>query len=405
MRYASRCLQILLALLLLIPAVAVWPASAYMTTPVATPGGSTPVTDAPELTPDTLLQYAPNELGVIPVFMYHNIVDDPTLEGHLYRTYDELYNDMQWLYDRDFYLIGMQDLVSGIIDIPIGKHPVVLTFDDSSSMHLSFQIGDDGQPLKDENGEYIPTPNCAVGIIEQFAKDHPDFGKTAHFAVIPAFKFSWPEYEQDDLAQAKLQWLLDHGYEIGNHTGDHADLAQATLEDFARSIAEPVIWTQGRVDPNSPGYAMDILTLPYGAYPEGGWDGDKLEYLKNGSVWDGVEIHISAALLVCCGPSPNRFSNDWARFWIPRIRGDDPDYAKFDAQINGGEFVLYTSDGNPTTFTVPWPLPQQQWGEVDWDAVKASGLKVVRYEPDTGRILPERQRKRANGYTWESADR
>lgn len=349
------------------------------------------------LTPEQVLQYQPNELGVIPIFMYHNIMDDPEsgvddVNAHLYRSVDELYGDLQWLYDRNFHLSGMLPLIEGRIDVPLGKHPVVLTFDDSSSMHLSFQIGADGNPIKDENGEYVPTADCAVGIIERFAKDHPDFGKTAHFGVIPAFKFSWPEYEQDDLFQAKLQWLLDHGYEIGNHTSDHNDLAAASLSDFARMIAEPNIWISELVDPNSPGYALNVITLPFGAYPDGGWTGDKGDYITNGYVWDGYPIEISAMMLVCCGPAPSPFSNEYAPRWIPRIRGDDPDFARFGNEIDTGAYILYTSDGDPSTLMVPWPLPPSQVGDVNWDAVDAHGVTVVKYDPDTGQITPHRRR-------------
>ncbi|MCA9835214.1 MAG: hypothetical protein KC435_14765 [Thermomicrobiales bacterium] len=396
--------QIIMVLLVMMPPTGGWLAQTTSAMPTAVAASLVPDHDSgPTLTPEELLEYKPNEIGVVPVFMYHNIAEDPpdlTQENeHLYRTADELYADLQWLYDRNFYLIGMEDFVNGTIDIPAGKHPAILTFDDSSSMHLSFQVDDNGVPLKDENGEYMPTPDCAVGIIEAFAKDHPDFGKTAHFAVIPLFKFSWPEYAQDDLIGAKLQWLLDHGYEIGNHTSDHADLAEATVDDFARSIAEPVIWAATMVDPNSDGFAMNILTLPFGAYPEGGWDDEKLDYLKNGYTWEGTEIKIDAALLVCCGASPSRWNGEWAPLWIPRIRGDDPDIASFGDYIDNGWITLYTSDGDPDTIAIPWPLPSEQVGEVDFDGIKEAGLKIVRYDPDSGRIYPPREKHRLRGYT------
>ena len=332
------------------------------------------------------MKYQPNEIGSIPIFMYHNIVKDPTLEGHLYRTVDEFYNDLQWLYDHDFYLVGMNDVVRGTIDVPAGKHPAVLTFDDSSSMHLSFEMGPDGQPLRDENGDFVISPDCAVGIIERFAKTHPDFGATAHFSTIPVFKFSWPEYEQDEWYEEKVQWLVANDYEIGNHTSDHVDMTQLTDEDFARNIAEPYIWIGDMVDPNDPNFAMGVLTLPYGAYPEGGWSGLKLEYLTNTFVWDGNEINVEGAMLVCCGTSPSRFNTEFARLWIPRIRGDDPDFARLQEEIEKGWIILYTSDGNPETITVPWPLPEYHWGKLDVEGVTNSGLTLVKYHPKTGKI-------------------
>lgn len=399
----GRFAYVLLMLLAIVPSTGV----VVVANPHATPPASSNVpqaTPGAALSPEQLLQYRPNEIGTVPILMYHNIMEDP--EGgvtdenaHLYRTSKELRNDLLWLYDRDFYLIGMLDFINGTIAIPAGKHPVVLTFDDSSSMHFSIQVGDDGKPIRDQNGEVIPTPDCAVGIIEQFAKDHPDFGKTAHFAMIPVFKFSWPEYQQDEWVAEKMQWLMDHGYEIGNHTSDHVDLAAAEPKDFARIIAEPVIWSSELVDPKQPGYAMNVLTLPFGAYPEDGWTDAKLDYLRNGFEWEGHQIKIDAVLLVCCGPSPSRFSLDYSHFWIPRIRGDDPDFEALGAQIDRGDFVLYTSDGDPATIAVPWPLPSVQWGSVDFESIRAAGVEIIRYDPDTGRVLPSRERRGQRGYT------
>ncbi len=355
---------------------------------VATPSTPEPAGFVPqELTPEELVEHQPNELGAIPIFMYHNIVTDPSLEGHLYRTVDEFYNDLQWLYDNNFYLVGMNAVVRGYFEVPAGKHPVVLTFDDSSSMHFSFELGPDGQPLLDSNGDYVVTPNSAVGIIEKFTAEHPDFGKAAHFSTIPQFKFSWPEYEQDEWYETKVQWLLDNNYEIGNHTSDHIDLTQADSETFARNIAEPYILISGIVDPNDPNFAMGVLTLPYGAYPEGGWTGDKFNYLANGFVWDGYEIPVEGALLVCCGANPSPFHDDYRRLWIARIRGDDPDFERFAEEIENGWVILYTSDGNPDTVTVPWPLPESQWGKLNEDAITNRGLTLVKYYPETGRIF------------------
>lgn len=370
--------------------------------PVTAPSPvASPVSHA-SLTPAELKIFQPNELGGIPIFMYHNIVTDPTLEGHLYRAVDEFYADLQWLYDNDFYLVGMNDVVRGQLDVPAGKHPVVLTFDDSSSMHLSFQMGPDGQPLKDDHGDFMPTPNCAVGIIEAFAAKHPDFGKTAHFAVIPGFKFSWPEFEQDEWIEEKLQWLLDHGYEIGNHTQDHQDLSTMFPEDFARNIAGPVIWSGGIVDPNDPNYAMGVLTLPFGAYPPNGWEGDQFWYLRDGFVWDGHPINVEGVLLVCCGAAPSPFNTDYNKMWIPRIRGDDPDFERFANEIEQGWIILYTSDGNPETVTVPWPLPESQWGKLNKDAIVGRGLTLVKYKTDTGKIYTVRERDDTEGYNCPS---
>ncbi|HET9660269.1 MAG TPA: hypothetical protein VFP05_08055, partial [Thermomicrobiales bacterium] len=58
------------------------------------------------LSPEQLQEFQPNELGYVPVIMYHNIVQQYTGEEAgdvLFRTEEELRGDLQWLYDHDFY--------------------------------------------------------------------------------------------------------------------------------------------------------------------------------------------------------------------------------------------------------------------------------------------------------------
>ena len=55
------------------------------------------------------------------------------------------------------------------IDVPAGRHPVVLTFDDSTPGHFGL----------DPQGN--PKPDTAVGVIEQVARENPGFRPTATF--------------------------------------------------------------------------------------------------------------------------------------------------------------------------------------------------------------------------------
>jgi len=53
---------------------------------------------------------------------------------------------------------------------------VVLTFDDSSPGQFRYLA---------QNGSTSVDPDCAVGILEAFARRHPDFGLAATFFVLP----------------------------------------------------------------------------------------------------------------------------------------------------------------------------------------------------------------------------
>src|SRR5690606_25844681 len=83
---------------------------------------------APAPAPVDPAQVQANELGRIPVLMYHRIV--PTTESVYDRTPDDFRAELERLAREDYVPITTAELAAGRIDIPAGKHPVVLTFDD-----------------------------------------------------------------------------------------------------------------------------------------------------------------------------------------------------------------------------------------------------------------------------------
>mgnify|MGYP000635609133 CR=1 FL=1 len=79
-------------------------------------------------------------------------------------------------------------------------------------------------------------PIAAIAILEDFFSTHPDFGHTALFAILPIWCFDYEEPEQEPFCQQKLQWLVDHGYEVANHTWDHQDLTDVSADVFLQKI-------------------------------------------------------------------------------------------------------------------------------------------------------------------------
>ena len=100
-------------------------------------GGSTAQAQAHEASPAEMQESAKaagsNELGRVPILVYHMIDEE---EGRWTRTPDNLRRDLQELYDRNYVLIPLNNYLSGSIDIPAGKSPAVITFDDSTSGHF-----------------------------------------------------------------------------------------------------------------------------------------------------------------------------------------------------------------------------------------------------------------------------
>lgn len=333
------------------------------------------------------LLHKPNEIGRIPIFMYHNIVPegtprDSSVGEYMYRTYDEFWNDMLWLYEHDFYLTSMWDVVNGTIDIPAGKHPIVFTFDDGTSLHLTLQEND--------AGEWEPTPDCAVGMMERFHAEYPDFGRGAHFAMNPANGFSWPAMEQDDLVTEKIHWLAENGYEIGNHTALHPDLNTVTAADFQYNVGDPIRWLDTLIGKDHPSNAMRILTLPFGIYPEAKSNPDANSLLMNGFSYEGVEYRIQAVLVLNGGSTWSSFSKDWDPMRITRVPVENSIFPLMEHGLSSGESAYYTSDGDPATIAVPWPLPEVLWHKLHKEKVKDHGMKLVRYNPETGKVYPPR---------------
>src|SRR5437879_8351366 len=113
----------------------------------------------------------PNERGRVMVLEYHKI-DYP--EERWTRTPENFRRDLETLYARGYRLIALGDLLDGRIALPAGTTPVILTFDDSSPGQFRYV---------EENTAVEIDPKSAVGILEAFAREHPDFGHATIFFV------------------------------------------------------------------------------------------------------------------------------------------------------------------------------------------------------------------------------
>lgn len=340
------------------------------------------------LSAEEYVRYQPNELGRVPVFMYHNIVSedsprDPSVDPYMYRTRDELWNDMLWLYQHDFYLVGLNGLISGNMDVPLGKHPVVFTFDDASSLHFSV--------IEGANGGLVIDPDCAVGIMERFYAEYPKFGRGAHFGLVPANKFSWPQHEQDDLFETKILWLIDNGYEVGNHTLSHPDLTKIDDEEFAWTVSGAVIWGDEFMGADHPGNATRVLTVPFGITPKEKEHPSKVKMLHEGFTYENYHIQLIGILELTGGSSSSPWSKEWNPMSIPRLPVQNDIFEVFAEIVESGVNQYYTSDGEIETVSVPWPLPDSQAGMLSAHSVSDAGKTLIKYDPITGHLIKSAQ--------------
>ena len=331
-------------------------------------GGPTafvPVTPSPA----EIAQYRPNEMGRIPILMYHAFTTDTSELNDWTRTPQSLRDDLEWLYERDFHVITMASLINNVLAVPPGKHPVVLTFDDSSSGQFKL--------IPDGRGGMVPDPETAVGVLEAFFAEHPDFGRTAFFAVLPYKCFSFDG--EQSTCEERLTWLDEHGYEIGNHTWGHQDLTDVSDEMLMKQVGQAKIWIDERV--RGDGNLGNVLVLPYGNWPGYDW---QIQMLHDGFVYDGQQIVLAGIVGVKGGPSPSPSSGDWTRWNISRFNTDPETWSYWQEQIERGTITLFTSDGNPGTVTIPDPIPADVAPQFDPEWASSYGMKVIRYEAEPG---------------------
>jgi len=330
-------------------------------TPPDPPVNNDPIDQEPEPDFDFAL-YQPNELGEIPVWMYHVIGDK---EAIWTRTPDNFRADLQRFYDLGYRLVSLTDVITNNIDIPAGTSPIVLTFDDGTASHFNL--------IKDENGEITVDPDCAVGIIMEFAERHPDMGTAATFFVNFPHPFSQhpstsPWYTGEHL-KWKLEKVQEWGMEIGNHTWGHPHLTKniVSIQHLQEQLGKPQQWIQDML----PGYKLNSLALPFGSRPIEEWR----EYLYSGE-FDGVSYQHDVVLLVGSHPA-NPFNHiNYAPLAMPRVRasnfpeGNAKDF--LDNALNRLENSRYISDGDPDIITIP----ESMLPKLNEDSLKGKELRT-----------------------------
>ena len=277
----------------------------------------------------------PNELGRVMILEYHKI-DTP--EARWTRTPENFRRDLQRLWERGYRTVALNDYLDGKIALPAGTTPLILTFDDSSPGQFRYiQRGNDGQ----RGSDWVIDPECGIGILEAFAREHPGFGHAATFYVLPGANPPNRLFNQPELATRKLQYLASQGYEIGNHSLWHAELGRYSEAVVREQLAGAQEWVQRHV----PGYRFRTLALPLGSYPK------ELGWALSGEA-KGMTYKHDAILMVAGGAAPSPYARNFDPNRLPRIQavGTDLDYWVTYFDRNPGE--RYVSDGDPATITV-----------------------------------------------------
>jgi len=307
------------------------------------------------LTEEELAKYKPNEAGKVMVVMFHNFIETYKSGDKEYTTtFNEFRNLLQELYDRGYRLISLSDYINNNISVEPGCVPMVFTFDDGTSGQFN---------LVEENGKLVANKQSAVGIMEEFNKTHPDFGLKGTFFVNLGLK----TFDGEGTLDERLKYLIDKGFEIGNHTLEHVKLSEITS---AEKIQQQIGGNQKKMSELVPGYIMDTFSLPYGLPSE-----NLVGYVIEGE-FEGIKYKNRAIMEVGWDPNPSPVSKKFNPLSIHRVRASgivpvQADLAWWLSSLKREN--EYVSDGNPNTVTVP----KEKEEEIDHD--KLGGKELIVY--------------------------
>lgn len=306
--------------------------------PAAETGNSqtAPATDTKGIDVIDYTKVKPNESGQIMVVMFHNFVESyPKGNNEYTTTFDEFEKLLPELYEKKYRLISLTDMLNNNINVPAGCIPIVFTFDDGTSGQFN---------MIEKDGKLAVNPRSAVGIMEEFYKKHPDFGLQGTFYVNLGVKTFQGSGNMTD----RMNYLIEKGFEIGNHTKTHVSLPQVKT---VQKMLEEVGGNQVLMNEIVPGYAFNSFSLPFGNASK-----DLKEYVIKGN-YQGVDYKHSAVVLVGANPAPSPVSPKFDPLALPRVRSTGQKKVECDLawwlDTLGKGSSQYVSDGNPDTVTVP----------------------------------------------------
>jgi len=268
-----------------------------------------------------------NELGKIPILTYHKISDENT---EYTRSRDSFMQDLIDLRAAGFYPISGEELRTGKIKAPKGKIPLLITFDDSSETHFKYE--DDGTISR----------GCAVEIMARFQAKHADFPLKGVFFVLPKANYPNNFFGQKKLIGKKLNYLIEHGFEIGSHTLWHAN-----LKKYRNKIEEQLALGVAEIHRYLKDYPVHMFALPYGIFPP---KADEPR-LKSGS-YKGKSYKHEMIFDYSNALSHSVYDPKFDTYHIRRLHGNEKTLKKLLLNVKTNREKFFISDGDPNTVTV-----------------------------------------------------
>ncbi|WP_336209205.1 polysaccharide deacetylase family protein [Nonomuraea sp. LPB2021202275-12-8] len=284
-------------------------------------------------TPEFAKQVKANELGLVPVLMYHRIAKKR--RASIDRTPAQLRQEFEKLAKQGYVPISAREFATGDIRVPAGRFPVVLTFDDGHPSHFALDAAGN------------PAPGTAVAILLQVAAKYPGFRPVATFWVNHTPFGLQTEQEQ----AAAVRWLVGNGFEVANHTWSHPNLRTLPTKKVRKQIAkvERLLRKLGAG-------SSATMALPYGSMP-------RSKKAARSGTWEGVDYDFAGVFLAGAEPSLSPYARKFDRGAIQRIQsnGKKGECRRWCSQywlewLNKHPGERYVSDGDPDRISVPGRL-------------------------------------------------
>lgn len=257
--------------------------------------------------------------------------------------------ELEELHRRGYVPVSLSAVLYKTIDLPAGKSPVVFTFDDASPSQFRYI---------ERQGKLVVDPTSAVGILLDFIATHPDWKPRGLFCMLPAaeaghafFGDKGIDGQQTAWRYKKVQFLVQQGFELCNHTLWHAKLNKYSDAVVQEQLARGAM----AIDSAVPGYKVRALALPYGLWP-------KNRALAVAGSWTDVRgkrtitYHHDAVLEVSGGPARSPYDPAFDARKLPRVplQGGTKLVTTLDAMDKpDGAWARYVSDGDLRTIAKP----------------------------------------------------
>lgn len=300
----------------------------------------------------------PNELGEVMIIMYHGVDESIDDDNVYHRSVAGFREDLERIYNENYYIISLKDYLNNEIDVPFGYTPIILTFDDGLSSSFSLE--------EDEYGELLPTKDCAVYILNEYRVKYNRPNATATFFIntknSPFYGFGTDE--------ERLKYLVNKGYDLGNHTYSHTLMQDMTPEEIQNEVG----LTEKYVREILPDYEMIALAYPYGGLPPE----DNLSYSLNGSFENSTYNYKVGLLASSTNNTTNIYNLEFDIYNVPRVRGTNIatyDLGWYFDYYNEHPEFRFISDGDKNTITL-----QKSSGNIDllnYDMISGKNLIIL----------------------------